>query len=90
MITDQVTYHRTPLSHFTSNPFDRPRWFSAAEGLKVVREFIDELEAKLEKCDDDEKARLQLKLQVLRAVDDRLDTIDTHDLKFHFVARDLN
>ena len=90
MICDQDSFDRTPLSHFTSSPFDRPRWFRAAEGLDVVREFIREIEGKLQKGKDDQTKGLEEKLVVLRAVEDRLDTIDVHDLKFHFIARDLD
>jgi hypothetical protein len=89
MIRDQESYERTPLSSFANHPWDRPRWFRATEGLKVVREFIAELEAKLKSCSDDRRSAIETDLQTLRAVEDRLDIIDTHDLKFHFLARDL-
>ncbi len=92
MVRDQGTYERTPLSDFTFAPFDKPRWTSAQQGLKAVRGFISELEARLGRCADDDagRSRIERDLATLRAVEDRLDAIDTHDLRFHFLARDLD
>jgi hypothetical protein len=90
MVCDQQTYDRTPLSQFTFAPFDRPRWFPASEGLASVRDHIADLEAKRNRADDESKALIDKQIETLRAVEDRLDRIDTHDLKFHFLARDLD
>lgn len=82
MCMDNGTYERRPLSEFTFAPFDTVRWFRASEGLKVVREFIEELE-RTPGADDET-------LTTLRAVEDRLDWIDVKGHKFHFLARDLD
>ena len=90
MVCDQGTHQRTPLADFTFAPFDKPRWFKAAKGLETLRAFIAELEPKFKQCNDDRARRLlERDLRTLRAVEDRLDTIDAHDLTFHFLARDL-
>ena len=90
MIDDQDSYGRPSLADFTFAPFDRPKWFPAAKGLQAVRELAAKVETKFQGCDDDlQLERLQNELQTLRAVEDRLDIVDTHDLKFCFLARDL-
>lgn len=89
MVCDGGAYDRPSLQDFTFAPFDQPRWFPAADGLKVVRAVIDEMEAKLSKAEPDRKAHIENEIEVLRVVEDRLDTIDMKDYKFHFLARDL-
>ena len=89
---DLRTLDRLPLREFSAPSFGKPRWFPAQKGLKVIRDFIGELEAKLAKSapDDGEgRARIERDIATLRAVEDRLDTIDTHDLRFYFLERDL-
>jgi len=89
MGNDHGTYERDPLDSFAFAPFDRPRWFSAAKGLKMIRGFIDEIELKLTGAIKLEKSKLETELFVLRAVENRLDTIDVRDLKFYFLIKDL-
>ena len=89
MVRDHGSYERTPLGDFTFAPFERPRWFPAAEGLESVRGFIAELEANSKTCDEDRRVGIERDLRTLRAVEDRLDWIDVKGLRFHFIARDL-
>jgi hypothetical protein len=89
-VRDHGTYERNPLSGFVSAPVDRPRWFRASEGLDAVRGFISELEAQLKGCDEKRRAGIERDIQTLRTVEDRLDRIDLKDLKFHFLAKDLD
>src|SRR5436305_13914535 len=84
VFADQRFFDRPPLSTFVFAPFDRPRWFPAPESLQVVRARL----AELAKQSDDGGQTLCRDVEVLTAVENRLDRIDTHDLKFYFLARD--
>ena len=88
---DCHSFTRTPLADFACGPgsYQRPRWFKAAKGLKSVRGLIAEMEQKLQECQEEErKAWMERDLSTLRILEDRLDTIDVHDCKFYFHARD--
>lgn len=89
VFADPGTYERQPLSDFTFAPFDRPLWFAAEKGLKVVRAVIKEREKELETATGKRKESLPKELSLLRAVEDRLDRIDSRDLRFYILARDL-
>lgn len=89
---DLGTVERLPLREFSAPPFGKPRWFPAQKGLKVVHRFIGELEAKLAKTASDDgegRVRIERDIATLRTVEDRLDIIDTHELRFYFLERDL-
>ncbi|PQO28625.1 hypothetical protein DTL21_28980 [Bremerella cremea] len=89
MVTDSGAYDRHSLQDFTFAPFDNPRWFSAADGLKVIRLVIEELKNELVIADESKKSRIEKRIEVLHAVEDRLDLIDLKDFRFHLLARDL-
>ena len=50
---------------------------------------IAELESNVKAASKPKQAALQQQLDVLHAVEDRLDIADSHDRKFHFLVRDL-
>jgi hypothetical protein len=89
MVCDADAYDRPSLQDFTFAPFDQPRWFPAADGLSCVRVVISELETKLAAADDERKPHVENQIEVLRVVEDKLDSIDIKNFKFHFLARDL-
>jgi hypothetical protein len=82
-------YDRPSLQDYTFAPFDRPRWFRASDGLATVRAVIAEEEAMLGSASPEQRSRIEKKIAVLRAVEDKLDAIDLKDYEFHFLARDL-
>jgi hypothetical protein len=77
------------LRDYTFAPFERPRWFKATEGLQTIQAVIKENEAKLASATPEQRTRIEKRIEVLRAVEDKLDRIDFKDYKFHFLARDL-
>ncbi|MFO0978649.1 MAG: hypothetical protein U0996_19740 [Planctomycetaceae bacterium] len=89
MVCDGGAYDRSSLQDFTIAPYDRPRWFRASEGLKVVRAVIAQEQSKLKSAPPEQQPHLQKSIEVLQAVEDSLDRIDIKDLKFHFLAKDL-
>jgi hypothetical protein len=89
MVCDADAYDRPSLQDYTFAPFERPRWFRASEGLATIRAVIAEEMAKLVSATPEQKTHLENKIEVLRVVEDKLDTIDLKDYKFHFLARDL-
>lgn len=90
MVCDQKALERDSLSKFTIGPGDKPRWFPAEAGLKVVRACLAEVGEKAANAELElQKQGLQNKIAMLKAVENRLDTIDTYDRKFYFQARDL-
>lgn len=89
MVCDADAYGRPSLQDYTFAPFDRPRWFLASEGLSTVRAVIAEEETKLGSATSEQRAHIENKIEVLRVVEDKLDSIDLKDYKFHFLARDL-
>jgi hypothetical protein len=89
MICDSGAYDRPSLQDFTFAPFDRPRWFRASEGLKVVRAVIAQEVTKLQTASAEQRPHIQKMIDVLQAVEESLDRIDIKDLKFHFLAKDL-
>ena len=89
MVCDADAYDRPSLQDFTFAPFDQPKWFPASDGLSCVRAVIAELETKLASADDERKPHVDNQIELLRVVEDKLDSIDIKDYKFHFLAQDL-
>src|ERR1041385_1565242 len=83
MVCDDGAFDRPSLRDYTFAPFDRPRWFKASEGLQTIRAMIKEEEAKLASATPEQRTDLESKIEVLRAVEDKLDAIDLKDYKFH-------
>jgi hypothetical protein len=90
MVCDADAYDRPSLQDYSFAPFERPRWFPASKGLTVVRAVIAEEEARLHLATPEEKTEMDRKLEVLRAVEDKLNAIDLKDYKFYFLVRDLD
>ena len=88
-VCDRDAYDRPSLQDFTIAPFDKQRWFPASEGLATIRTVIAEMETNLRSADPQRKAHIENDIEVLRIVEDKLDSIDLKDYKFHFLARDL-
>ncbi len=89
MVGDAGAYGRPSIQDYAFAPFDSPRWFPASEGLSTVRAVIAEMEAKLVAAEPERKPHIVSQINVLRVVEDKLDSIDIKDYKFHFLARDL-
>lgn len=90
MVLDAEPFDRPSLQDFSFAPFDQPKWFDAAEGLKTVVAVISEMESKLKhevpECHD----HILKQIEVLRVVQEKLDMIDIKDYRFHFQVRDLD
>ncbi|MDB5345833.1 MAG: hypothetical protein JWP89_4210 [Schlesneria sp.] len=89
MVCDGGAYDRPSLQDYTFAPYDSPRWFRASKGLATIRAVIAEEEAKLTSATPEQRTHIENKIEVLRVVEDKLDSIDLKDYKFHFLARDL-
>jgi hypothetical protein len=82
----------TPLSDFTFAPFERARWYAAAEGLSTVRGLCDlyrdwlSAESNPYGFTADMLAR---KIEVLEQVEAVLDVAAARDRRFHLAAKDL-
>jgi len=88
MMCDADPFDRPSLRDYTFAPFDRPRWFRASEGLETIRAVIKEQEAELGSAAPEQRTRVENRIKVLRAIEDKLEAIDLKDYKFHFLARD--
>ncbi len=89
MVCDADPYDRPSLQDYTVAAGDRPRWFRAAAGLATIRAVIEEYQSTLSSAAPEQQASMEHKIEVLRVVEDKLDSIDLKDYKFHFLARDL-
>ncbi|MBC8876265.1 MAG: hypothetical protein H8E44_43110 [Planctomycetes bacterium] len=88
MVRQRPVYGNTRLSKFTFAPFHRPRWFAAAEGIEAVEGYIDSLEIDLKYGRERDPEATKRDLETLRAVKDRLDTLEDRGLRFYLLARD--
>lgn len=89
MVMDYGTYERSSLQEFSFAPFDQPRWLAAADGLAAVRGLISEMQQDAESADDSRGDLIKSQIEVLRVVEDHLDSIDLKGYRFHFLIRDL-
>ncbi len=72
------------VADFALTPFDQPTWFAASAGLRAIRRPIEIRESRLKY--GDERPPLERDLEVLRAIESRLEEIERRGLKFHFMA----
>lgn len=89
MMSDDAAWDRPALEDFSFAPGDIPKWWSAVEGLTTVRAVISGVEAQLGSAGGVTKAELQSNIDLLRLVEDVLDTIDMKGFKFSLSVRDL-
>jgi hypothetical protein len=81
-----------PLGSFVFAPFDRKKWYPAAEGLKTVRGLIDLYQTWISRGHNEygfSNETLTTKLDVLRQVESVLEAADARDRRFYFAAKDL-
>lgn len=89
MVDDGHAYDRPSLQEYSFAPFEVPRWFPAYQGMATVQAVIEEKENELANAEPSRKAYLEECIHVLQVVHERLDAIDTKDVEFYFLIRDL-
>lgn len=89
MVDDDHAYDRASLRDFSFPPFGTPHWFPAYQGMQVVGAVIEEKEAELAKAEPTRKSYIEEQINVLQVVHQRLDAIDTKDVEFYFLIRDM-
>ncbi|TWT29896.1 hypothetical protein [Blastopirellula retiformator] len=87
---DQTDYgpNDPQMWDYVVGPGERPRWHSAMAGLNTLRSLIERLENPAFSAQRTPEA-VQSQLVALRALEEKLDRIDTYDRKFYLLAKDL-